>query len=233
MSDTPLGPLADATLRQVPRRDRMTELGFELPLGGGDAAPGAGRGRLLRDVAALWRQHVPAGDPLRAYADTLDHPAYERVLRGYLSGSLDLVMRVGGRYLVADYKTTWQGELAAPLPVEAYAPARLGAAMVRSSYPLQALLYAVALHRFLRWRVAGYRFEQHVGGVLYLYVRGMAGPATPLVEGRPCGVFSWQPTAGLVDAVSDLLDGIPVSPDAAPKGGIPVSPDAAPKGGIP
>jgi exodeoxyribonuclease V beta subunit len=187
----------------------MSELAFELPLGGGDTGGGGGRGRLLRDVAALWRDHVPSDDPLRAYADTLDHPAYERVLRGYLTGSLDLVLRVGGRYLVADYKTTWLGDPAEPLTVEAYAPQRLGAAMARSSYPLQALLYAVALHRFLRWRLAGYRFDEHVGGVLYLYVRGMAGPETPFVDGEPCGVFSWRPTAGLVGAVSDLLDGIP------------------------
>ena len=80
--------------------------------------------------------------------------------------------------------------------------------MARSSYPLQALLYAVALHRFLRWRLPGYRFERHFGGVLYLYVRGMAGAETPLVDGEPCGVLSWQPTLGLVDAVSDLLDGL-------------------------
>ena len=74
----------------------MTELGFEMPLGGGDTAEPAGRrGRLLRDVAGLWRHHVPDDDPLSAYARTLDHPAYERVLRGYLSGSLDLVFRVG------------------------------------------------------------------------------------------------------------------------------------------
>ena len=55
--------------------------------------------------------------------------------------------------------------------------------MATSSYPLQAMLYCVALHRFLRWRQPGYDPEQHLGGVLYLYVRGMCGPATPLVDG--------------------------------------------------
>ena len=43
-------------------------------------------------------------------------------------------------------------------------------------YPLQALLYAVALHRMLRWRQPGYDPDVHLGGVLYLFVRGMAGP---------------------------------------------------------
>src|SRR3712207_7197507 len=50
-------------------------------------------------------------------------------------------------------------------------PDRLEAAMTHSSYPLQALLYAVVLHRFLRWRLPDYDPEQHLGGVLYLYVR--------------------------------------------------------------
>ena len=50
---------------------------------------------VLRDVARLWRDHVPHDDPLAGYADTLDHPAYEQTLSGYLSGSLDLVFGVG------------------------------------------------------------------------------------------------------------------------------------------
>ena len=49
----------------------------------------------------------------------------------------------------------------------------------------------------------------HIGGVLYLFVRGMSGPATPLVDGRPCGVFGWRPPVGLVTGLSDLLDGHP------------------------
>ena len=68
----------------------------------------------------------------------------------------------------------------------------MAAAMLRAHYPLQALLYSVALHRFLRWRQPGYDPERHLGGVLYLFVRGMAGPDTPRSTGVPCGVFSWR-----------------------------------------
>jgi exodeoxyribonuclease V beta subunit len=78
--------------------------------------------------------------------------------------------------------------------------------MAKSHYPLQALLYSVALHRYLRWRQPGYDPGQHLGGLLYLYVRGMCGPATPLVDGHPCGVFSWRPPVALVEALSTLLD---------------------------
>jgi len=42
--------------------------------------------------------------------------------------------------------------------------------------------------------------------MLYLYVRGMCGAATPLVAGHPCGVFSWKPPAALVEELSIMLD---------------------------
>ena len=79
--------------------------------------------------------------------------------------------------------------------------------MLHSHYPLQALLYSVVLHRYLRWRLPGYDPERHLGGILYLYVRGMCGPETPEVDGQPCGVFAWHPPAAMVEELSDLLDG--------------------------
>ena len=134
----------------------------------------------------------------------------EQDLRGYLTGSVDVVLRTGGRYLVVDYKTNWLGPFGdpeQPLTAASYRPEALVDAMGHSSYPLQALLYAVVAHRFLRWRVRDYSPRRHLGGVLYLYVRGMCGPDTPVIDGHPCGVFSWKPPVPLVEAVSDLLDG--------------------------
>ena len=72
-------------------------------------------------------------------------------------------------------------------------------------YPLQALLYSVVLHRFLRWRLPGYAPERHLGGAMYLFLRGMCGPATPVVDGHPAGVFDWQPPAALITAMSELV----------------------------
>jgi exodeoxyribonuclease V beta subunit len=64
----------------------------------------------------------------------------------------------------------------------------------------------------LRWRQPGYDPVPHLGGVLYLFLRGMTGPGTPTVGGQPCGVAAWAPPAALVVAVSDLLDGQEVAP---------------------
>ena len=203
--DSPLGPLAGTTLRQLPLSDRLREMEFELPLGNtlGDT--------LLGDIAPLLERHLPPADPVRQYAGQLAGPLGEQTLRGYLTGSVDVVLRLqtpgGPRYLVVDYKTNWLGPADEPLTAHSYRPEALAAAMGHSDYPLQALLYAAVLHRFLRWRQPGYDPEQHLGGVLYLYLRGMCGPATPLVDGHPCGVFSWRPPVALVEELSDLLDG--------------------------
>jgi exodeoxyribonuclease V beta subunit len=80
-------------------------------------------------------------------------------------------------------------------------------AMMAAHYPLQAMLYCVALHRFLGSRLAGYEPERHLGGVGYLFVRGMAGASTPVVDGAACGVFGWFPSAALTVATSELLGG--------------------------
>ena len=206
--DSPLGPLAPTTLRQIPLRDRLRELDFELPLSGGDLTRNAAGAR-LGDLVPLLRRHLPEGDPVRSYAQTLEQPALGgQSLRGYLTGSVDVVLRLPGpRYLVVDYKTNWLGGHDAPLTAAAYRPEALAAAMGHSDYPLQALLYAVVLHRFLRWRQPDYDADLHLGGVLYLYLRGMCGPETPIVDGHPCGIFAWHPPAALLDELSDLLDG--------------------------
>ncbi|TAL25079.1 MAG: AAA family ATPase, partial [Frankiales bacterium] len=123
-------------------------------------------------------------------------------LRGYLSGSIDAVLRLAGpSYVVVDYKTNRlsRGDLTALH----YTQGAMAAEMLRAHYPLQALLYCVALHRFLRWRQPGYDPATHLGGVLYLFVRGMVGPETP----SGCGVFDWNPPPALVTALSDLLAG--------------------------
>ena len=105
------------------------------------------------------------------------------MLRGYLGGSIDAVLRVGGRYLVVDYKTNRLGALDEPLTAWHYRADAMADAMLHAHYPLQALLYDVALHRFLRWRLAGYDPDRHLGGVLYLFLRGMCGPGV-LAVGR-------------------------------------------------
>ncbi len=206
---TSLGPLADGTrLIDLPLHERLRELDFEFPMAGGDTADVASLP--LSRFGAVLRRHLLADDPMLAYADRLETPGLGgQDLRGYLSGSIDVVLRIGSepRYLVVDYKTNKLGSSEEPLTALDYTQGEMTRAMLHSHYPLQALLYSVVLHRYLRWRQPGYDPEQHLGGILYLYVRGMCGPQTPTVDGHPCGVFSWRPPAAMVVELSDVLDG--------------------------
>ncbi len=200
--ETPLGPIAGGVrLRDVARADRLDELEFELPLAGGDAPTG----RLtLQAIAGVLREHLPAGDPMAAYAARLEDPALRSQVRGFLTGSIDLVIRLDGeRFAIVDYKTNWLGPAGEPLTLVHYQPEALAAEMSRAHYGLQALLYTVALHRYLRWRLPGYDPDRQLAGVLYLFLRGMAGE----VAGGSAG---WAPirrvrvaTAGLARAVAE------------------------------
>ena len=203
---TPLGVDDGAPrLADILGTDRFAEMDFELPLAGGDRPHGR---PVLGDMADVLDARLAADDPLRPFATALRDESYgAQTLLGYLTGSVDLTFRHDGRYYVVDYKTNWLGLPGEPLTLADYTPSRLAAAMNGSSYPLQAILYSVVLHRYLRWRLPGYDPAEHFGGVMYLYLRGMAGPDTPVVEGGRCGIFSWQPPAGLLDELSDLLDG--------------------------
>ncbi|UFS98817.1 UvrD-helicase domain-containing protein [Nocardia huaxiensis] len=192
-------PIGIGCLADIPTRDRLSELDFELPLAGGDT-PTATR-VTVPQIAVLLRRHLPADDILAPYADQLAH-LDDTPLRGFLTGSIDAVLRTAGpRFVVVDYKTNRLGT--GDLTVAHYTRDRMAAEMMRSHYPLQAILYSVALHRYLRWRLPGYDPAVHLGGIKYLFVRGMVGPETP--DG--CGVFDWHPPAALVEDLSALLAG--------------------------
>ncbi len=105
-----------------------------------------------------------------------------RDLEGYLSGFVDLVFKHQGRYYVVDYKTNNLG------PESAYRHEGLVEAMQVHNYGLQYWLYTLVVHRFLHNWVEGYRYEDHFGGVMYLFVRGMR-PEQP-----GSGVFFDRPT---------------------------------------
>ncbi len=202
---TPLGSIVgDIRLADVRPADRLDELEFELPLAGGDDPSG----RLtLTAIAAVLRENLPAHEPMASYAARLEDPLLRATVRGFLTGSIDLVVRLPGpRFAIVDYKTNWLGPPGAALTLSHYRPAALAAEMSRAHYGLQALLYTVALHRYLRWRLAGYDPERHLGAVLYLFLRGMAGADTPAVDGARCGVFGWRPPGALVHALSEVLD---------------------------
>ncbi len=121
-----------------------------------------------------------------------------RQLEGLMTGKIDLTYRRDGRWYVLDYKSN-------RLPH--YAPARLAAAMASSEYDLQALIYTVALHRWLRFRLGGrYDYARDFGGIRYLFCRGL--DTAQAVPGEPApGVFAHRFAPELVHALDALFAG--------------------------
>ncbi|NBX25388.1 MAG: hypothetical protein EBQ99_04975 [Planctomycetes bacterium] len=115
---------------------------------------------------------------------------------GSLVGSIDLAVERGGQWFIYDYKTNFVGEVAAD-----YGPASLDMAMAAELYPLQAALYAVMLSRWLAARGWTPRGKPVIGGVAYLFLRGM----DPAAGSQ--GTWTWQPSEGLLQALDALLPG--------------------------
>jgi len=180
---TPI-PVADGTLclGSVDQRDRIVEMEFFFPLSFVESKKVAG-------ILARWSSR-DAGTDLRAVAERLSFGG----VRGMVRGFIDLVFRHDGKYYLADWKSNYLGTLPAD-----YCRDRLADEMDNNLYHLQYLLYLVALNRYLEMRDPSYRYADHFGGVLYLFIRGMNA-------GRPgSGVFYEVPPEGLVRELTDCL----------------------------
>jgi exodeoxyribonuclease V beta subunit len=113
-------------------------------------------------------------------------------LNGMLKGFVDLLFEHDGRYYVVDYKSNWLGVEAA-----AYGAEAMRDSVLRERYDLQYAIYTLALHRQLRARLPGYDYERHIGGVLYLYLRG--------VDAQGRGVHQERLPLALIEALDRLF----------------------------
>ena len=170
--------LGGLQLNQLDQRRRLHELSFDLPVAQ------TGKPLLSQDLVEVFR-HNPAGRFGVSYADQL-RPLTIRS-RGFLTGSIDLVFTdheevSSARWWVADWKSNWigrrgvDGEPSGCGPID-YDAGAMEQQMLLHHYPLQAHLYLVALHRFLRWRLVDYDPHNHLGGYAYVFLRGLPGVA--------------------------------------------------------
>lgn len=167
----------DFSLAHIRPQDRQVEMAFFLPFKG-----------LQPDALNRLLSHF---DPATAQAPQLQ---FEQV-QGMLKGFIDLVVRHDGRYYVIDYKSNHLGHA-----YDDYTREAMQVAIWEHRYDLQYLLYTVAVHRLLKQRLPDYEYEQHFGGVSYLFLRGI----------RPehsTGIYSVRPAKALVEALDALLRG--------------------------
>ena len=177
------GPASGFRLADPVRR--IAEMEFHFPVAG------LVRSRLAACLAEHGYPH-PFGDDMRN-AETGDRPPID----GYLRGFVDLTVEHRGRCYIIDYKSNWLGP-----DLANYVPAALRRATYAGGYPLQYLVYLVALHRHLGARLPGYDYERHVGGVFYLYLRGI-DPAA----GMSRGVYFDRPSRACIQALDECFRG--------------------------
>jgi exodeoxyribonuclease V beta subunit len=161
-------------LGELPAEHLRAEMEFNYALG-------------ATSMSALRKRCAELGEP------DLVPPTSAKTLRGLMNGKIDLILLHNGRFHVVDYKSNDLGD-----HVEDYAPAVLGAAMDHNNYRFQALLYIVAVDRYLHQRIKSYERHRHLGDAFYLFVRGMG-----LAEGA--GVWRHRFSDELIDAVNRQL----------------------------
>ena len=177
MLATPLAPLK-VSLEQIGGNDRLNEMQFYFPV----ADPGRALAK-LREAGCL------------EGFGSVDNFA----IKGMMTGLVDLSFRHEGKHYVLDYKSNHLGDSFADYGVES-----LNAAVAEYHYDLQYLIYSVALHKWLRARLPGYAYDQHFGGVFYLFLRGMQGR-----DGAGSGVYFHRPPGELIETLDSLLSGLP------------------------
>ncbi|MBF2054805.1 MAG: exodeoxyribonuclease V subunit beta [Candidatus Sericytochromatia bacterium] len=170
------GPEAPFALRQLARPQRIDEMAFCFPVRRLEPA----------DLLQVLSRHP-------RWAGGLP-PLGFKPLAGFLKGYIDLICCHEDRYYVMDYKSNRLGDSARD-----YAPEALEQVMRDHHYVLQYHLYLLALHRYLQQRLPDYYYERHIGGVAYLFLRGM----DPLTPGQ--GVFVDRPPLAVIAALDRLM----------------------------
>jgi exodeoxyribonuclease V beta subunit len=164
-------------LNQIPMSQRLVEMEFLLPI------------EVLSSPSLNRVAH--RHDMLSAKAGELGF----QNTKGMLKGFIDLVFEYQGKYYVLDWKSNYLGN-----DVDQYQISSINNAMVDHRYDFQYQIYTLALHRFLATRIVNYDYQQHFGGVFYLFVRGMDGSSER-------GIFSTKPSVEFVNELDALIDG--------------------------
>ena len=127
--------------------------------------------------------------------------AESMLLNGMFKGFIDLTFEHAGRYYVADYKSNWLGS-----DDSAYTEQAMEQSILDHRYDLQYVLYLLALHRQLKARLADYDYDRHMGGALYLFLRGTRAASQ--------GAYFARPPRELIERLDRLFQG---KPEAKPE----------------
>ena len=186
------GEMVDIVLNATIDADGDTIVPAEIALG--DAIPEFAFFHRLARISPDRLARLFAAGSIRydsAFTKTLGSLEFN-LRRGYMKGEIDLFFRHGGKYYVLDWKTNHLGPDA-----ECYSPENIARNMDHHLYTLQAAIYTLAAHLFLKTRMENYDYEHSFGGVAYIYVRG--------VDGKGNGIHFHKPPREFVEAMEVAL----------------------------
>lgn len=116
-------------------------------------------------------------------------------LHGMFKGFIDLSFEHNGKYYVLDYKSNYLGE-----SDQDYTQEKMQDAIAEHRYDLQYVIYLVALHKLVKNRIANYSYEEHIGGAIYYFLRG--------VNAKSSGIFYVKPPFSLIQRVDNIMRGL-------------------------
>lgn len=180
----------------------MMEDVLNTPLRNGIVLSSIPNGKRLTELPFCLSEAPISARSFNALFNRFSYPVPQLVfddMNAFLNGFIDLVFEHDGRFYVLDWKSNVLG-----VQRENYGPVSVAAAMAEHGYHWQYLLYTVALHRFLSLRLPDYDYDRHVGGALYLFVRGVR-PNWRNDDGTPAGVFFDRPDRSVIEAIDRLL----------------------------
>jgi len=112
---------------------------------------------------------------------------------GFINGFADLIFEKDGKYFILDWKSNHLGEKTSDYSEEA-----MNSAMLESHYYLQLYIYTLALHIHLKNCMDDYDYERHMGGGLYIFMRGVNETSNE-------GVYFHKPKAEIISEMEELI----------------------------
>jgi exodeoxyribonuclease V beta subunit len=191
---------AGKSLADLGMNHRLSEMKFDFPL------PCDG-GVKLAQLVDIVVSDPNISDLAREYFDNLrDSAGAQTEVAGFMNGSIDAVFRIQGdtdRFIVCDYKTNRLHYDTDVNPLLRYDQSSMKQAMLRDGYFFQALIYSVALHRYLKQRITNYDYDTHFGGVAYLFLRGLDGSTDS--TGAQHGYYRWMPSKHTIIQLDEIF----------------------------
>ena len=173
-------------LKDIPNNKTLKEPEFYFPI----KKDNLYKARLMQVLSKYRKESGSHSDNAQSIEINIDSISNYKIF-GMLHGFIDLMFERDGKYFVADYKSNYLGD-----NLDDYNQLAMCEKNRASFYDLQYLIYTVALDKYLQQSLTDYSYDEHFGGVYYLYLRG-------LKDGF--GVYQARPSKAIVAELKELF----------------------------